>query len=170
MRHPRKGTTRFPDRAGPVSRALRTACPACRAPLDPATISEDAPLDPRNTYAATKVAQEHLAIASARAPGRSVTPLRYGDTPVRTCWRSTPNRSAFVAYNVASGTPHTVGEMATGLASAVGAPMPVTTGEYRLADVHHVVASPRRAKNELGFAARVDFADGMADFATASLR
>nr|BFE70065.1 hypothetical protein GCM10020092_033660 [Actinoplanes digitatis] len=46
------------------------------------------------------------------------------------------------AYNVASGRPATVGEMATALARAVDGPRPVVTGEFRLGDVRHVVASP----------------------------
>ena len=46
------------------------------------------------------------------------------------------------AFNVASGTPRSIGEMAAALhaASAAGAPAPVTTGEYRLGDVRHVFA------------------------------
>jgi dTDP-L-rhamnose 4-epimerase len=44
------------------------------------------------------------------------------------------------------------------------------TGEFRTGDVRHVVASPRRAREELGFQARVPFADGMAAFATVPLR
>ena len=38
---------------------------------------EDAPLDPRNVYAATKLAQEHLCAAFARETGATVTALRY---------------------------------------------------------------------------------------------
>ena len=34
-------------------------CPHCGADLVPGMVSEDAPIDPRNPYAATKVAQEH---------------------------------------------------------------------------------------------------------------
>jgi len=197
-------------------------CPDCGAPLDPATVTEDAPLDPRNTYAATKVAQEHLASAWARQPGRSVTALRYHNVYGPRMPRDTPYagvasifRSAlaggvapqvyedggqrrdfvhvrdvaaanllaleqsspvvgqvpdFVAYNVASGTPHTVGQMAATLATAYGGPAPITTGEYRLGDVRHIVASPARAAETLGFRAKVSFAEGMAEFATASLR
>jgi len=74
------------------------------------------------------------------------------------------------SYNIASGTPHTVGEMAAGLAEAFGGPPPVVTGEYRLGDVRHIVASPDRAREELGFTARVGFAEGIREFATAPLR
>ena len=38
---------------------------------------EDAPLDPRSSYAASKVAQEHYASAWARQAGGSVVALRY---------------------------------------------------------------------------------------------
>jgi dTDP-L-rhamnose 4-epimerase len=40
-------------------------------------VSEDAPLDPRNIYAATKVHQEHLVTAFAREHEVPVTILRY---------------------------------------------------------------------------------------------
>lgn len=52
-------------------------CPVCGAPLQWATISEGAPLDPRNTYAASKLAQEHFAAAWARQISGAVTSLRY---------------------------------------------------------------------------------------------
>jgi dTDP-L-rhamnose 4-epimerase len=60
--------------------------------------------------------------------------------------------------------------MAAALAEAFGGPAPVVTGEYRIGDVRHVVASPVRAQAELGYAAEVTFADGMREFATAPLR
>lgn len=71
------------------------------------------------------------------------------------------------AFNVASGTPHTIGELAAGLAAAVGGPPPVVTGRYRLGDVRHVTASNRRLREELGWAPAVTFADGLAEFAAA---
>jgi dTDP-L-rhamnose 4-epimerase len=52
-------------------------CPHCGSPLEPGLVPEDAPLDPRSTYAATKLAQEHLASAWARQTGGSVWALRY---------------------------------------------------------------------------------------------
>ncbi len=51
-------------------------CPVCGRPLTPGLVDEDAPLDPRNTYAATKVAQEHLAAAWARETGGAAVSLR----------------------------------------------------------------------------------------------
>src|SRR3984885_12415705 len=52
-------------------------CPQCSAPLTVATVTEDAPLDPRNAYAASKLAQEHLAATWARMTGGSAVALRY---------------------------------------------------------------------------------------------
>ena len=63
-----------------------------------------------------------------------------------------------------------MGEMATALAEAFGGPAPIVTGDYRLGDVRHVVASPERAAAELGYAATVGFGTGMKEFATAPLR
>ncbi|MFJ3982570.1 NAD-dependent epimerase/dehydratase family protein [Streptomyces fungicidicus] len=53
------------------------ACPVCGADLAPGSVGEDAPADPRNVYAATKLTQEHLAAAWARSTGGSAVSLRY---------------------------------------------------------------------------------------------
>lgn len=72
------------------------------------------------------------------------------------------------AYNVASGTPRTVGELASALSRAVDPGLvPVVSGRWRLGDVRHVVASPARAADLLGFVAQVGFAEGMDEFARA---
>jgi dTDP-L-rhamnose 4-epimerase len=52
-------------------------CPECGEPLAPGLVDEEAPADPRNVYAATKLAQEHLAAAWARATGGRAVALRY---------------------------------------------------------------------------------------------
>ncbi|WP_059009194.1 NAD-dependent epimerase/dehydratase family protein [Streptomyces specialis] len=52
-------------------------CPGCGAELTPGLVEEDAPADPRNVYATTKLAQEHLAAAWARSTGGRVISLRY---------------------------------------------------------------------------------------------
>ncbi|MEU8759624.1 NAD-dependent epimerase/dehydratase family protein [Streptomyces sp. NPDC048659] len=52
-------------------------CPDCGAPLAPGLVAEDAPTDPRNVYATTKLAQEHLAAAWARTTGGTAVSLRY---------------------------------------------------------------------------------------------
>jgi len=201
-----------------VAGRFEPPCPHCGAPLAPRSIAEDAPPDPRNVYAATKLHQEHLAAAFERETGVPVTALRYHNVYGPRMPRDTPYAgvaSIFVsalaagraprvfedggqlrdfvhvrdvaranvlaltapvpapgAFNVASGRPRSVGEMACALhaASAAGAPAPVTTGDYRLGDVRHVFASARRARERLGFAADVPFGAGMAEFASAALR
>lgn len=46
-------------------------------PLVPALIDEDDPVDPRNVYALTKLAQEHLATSWSRSTGGRAIALRY---------------------------------------------------------------------------------------------
>jgi hypothetical protein len=61
--------------------------------------------------------------------------------------------------------------MAVALAGAFGGGLePVVTGDYRLGDVRHVVASPAGAAADLGFRAQTGFTEGMAEFAHAALR
>jgi dTDP-L-rhamnose 4-epimerase len=83
------------------------------------------------------------------------------------------------AFNVCSGTPRSVGEMARALHAALagdGDPpdpdprVPRVTGDYRLGDVRHVFASAERASAVLGFTAREPFDAGIAEFAVAPLR
>ena len=75
------------------------------------------------------------------------------------------------AYNIASGEPHTVLDMARAIAGSHDPALaPVVTGAWRLGDVRHIVASPARAAEELGFTAAVGFDEGMAEFADAPLR
>lgn len=81
-------------------------------------------------------------------------------------WDGTGHR----AFNIATGTPHTIGDVAAALAAAAGSPPPVTTGQYRIGDVRHIVASPARAIGELGWRPRIDFETGMKEFALASMR
>lgn len=76
----------------------------------------------------------------------------------------------FVALNISSGHPITIGEVASVLASARGGPEPVVTGRYRAGDVRHIVADPDRARRTLGFVARVDPLEGLTWFAFAPLR
>jgi dTDP-L-rhamnose 4-epimerase len=71
------------------------------------------------------------------------------------------------AYNVGSGTPRTVGEMAASLAMAVRGPAPVTTGQFRLGDVRHITADSSRLRSELGWQPQVEFHEGMRELAAA---
>ncbi|MFF1919887.1 NAD-dependent epimerase/dehydratase family protein [Streptomyces sp. NPDC058221] len=72
-----------PVRPGPRARADLAAgrfeplCPSCGTELTPGLVTEDAPVDPRNVYATTKLAQEHLASSWARATGGRALSLRY---------------------------------------------------------------------------------------------
>lgn len=71
------------------------------------------------------------------------------------------------AFNVGSGTPRTVGEMAQALATCLTGPSPVVTGRYRLGDVRHITADSSRLKAELHWVPTVAFEDGMAELAQA---
>ncbi len=84
----------------------------------------------------------------------------------------TADRPVAGAYNIASGRPCTLGEMAGLLHAAypAGTPAPIVAGGYRRGDVRHVVASPARAGSQLGFRAQVDPVSGMRRFATDPLR
>jgi dTDP-L-rhamnose 4-epimerase len=74
-------------------------------------------------------------------------------------------------FNVASGEPRTVLEMAQVLSAAFpGAKPPVITGEFRRGDARHVFASTELALDALGFNAQERFEAGMAEFAHAPLR
>jgi dTDP-L-rhamnose 4-epimerase len=213
---PQHGIVRPPPRSPADLDAGRfePPCPVCGAPLEPRAVPEDAPADPRNVYAATKLAQEHLCAAFARETGATVTALRYHNVYGPRMPRDTPYagvasifRSALAAgepprvfedggqrrdfvhvrdvaranllalgdappgtFNVASGTPRTVLEMARTLARAVGGPEPVVTGEWRAGDVRHVFASADAAAERLGFRAAEDFDAGMREFAAAPQR
>ena len=188
-------------------------CPECQRPLVPRPIAEDAPPDPRNVYAATKLHQEHLAYAFARETATPVTALRYHNVYGPRMPRDTPYAGVaalfadalaagrpprvfedgaqlrdFVhvrdvaranvlaltapalvtgAINVCSGTPRSVGELASALHAIAfpEAPEPVVTGEFRLGDVRHIFADPSRAARQLGFRAGADFGAGMVELA-----
>jgi dTDP-L-rhamnose 4-epimerase len=211
-------------------------CPRCGRPLETALVGEDAPIDPRNAYAASKYAQELYASTWARSTGGRVAALRYHnvygpgmprDTPyagVAAIFTSALRRGAaprvfedggqrrdFIhvadvaaatvaglehtagavagelagkaagepagnaagiaadgqlrAYNVGSGTPRTVGEMASALSRALDGLAPVVTGEYRLGDVRHITADSSRLRAELGWRPERDFEAGMAELA-----
>ena len=191
--------------------------PGCGRRVRWAPVTETAPVDPRNVYAATKLHQEHLCFLWGRAAGATVVALRYHnvygprmprDTPyagVASIFRSAlaAGRSPLVfedggqtrdfvhvadvaranvaaltaavpsgAYNVASGRPRTVLDMAVALSDAFGpgAPRPRVVGGWRPGDVRHIVASPARAAEDLGFVAGIPFEAGMAEFARAPQR
>ncbi|MEO5853641.1 MAG: NAD-dependent epimerase/dehydratase family protein [Nocardioides sp.] len=196
-------------------------CPRCGRALGWETVDEDARLDPRSSYAASKLAQEHYTSAWARQADGAAVALRYHnvygpgmprDTPysgVAAMFRSALERgeapkvyedgaqmrdfvhvsdvaranvraleavtgegpAPFVAYNVCSGEPVSIRQVATLVAEGTGTDLaPEVTGGFRLGDVRHIVASPRRAADELGFEATVRPGQGLPAFAHAPLR
>ncbi|MDN5852445.1 MAG: NAD-dependent epimerase/dehydratase family protein [Actinomycetia bacterium] len=217
-------------RDGSVAPAVRTPddlaagrfdprCSVCGGTVGWRPIDESAPIHPRTSYAASKVAQEHYADAWCTLQSARCVALRYhnvygpgmpADTPysgVAAIFRSSLERGEaprvfedgtqtrdFVhvadvaranvaaldrldshdvgvhAYNICSGTPYTIGDMAGALSGTVHGPAPVVTGEYRAFDVRHVVASPEKARAGLGFEARIAPSDGLAELAIAPLR
>jgi dTDP-L-rhamnose 4-epimerase len=78
------------------------------------------------------------------------------------------HRPAVSAYNVCSGQPVSVLNVARAVAGDGAAPR--VTGGYRLGDVRHVVASPARAERELGFRAQVSPDVGLRAFRHEPLR
>jgi dTDP-L-rhamnose 4-epimerase len=79
-RCPEHGPVRPPARepAALAAGRFEPACPHCGAELTPEAVTEDAPLDPRSLYAATKLHQEHLAAVYTREqPGVRAVALRY---------------------------------------------------------------------------------------------
>ncbi|MCZ0727396.1 NAD-dependent epimerase/dehydratase family protein [Mycolicibacterium iranicum] len=191
-------------------------CPIGGESVDWALVGEDAPLRPRSLYAASKVAQEHYALAWAESTGGSVVALRYHnvygpgmprDTPysgVAAIFRSSLEKGeapkvfedggqmrdfvhvddiaaanvasieagldGFSAFNVCSGRPVSILDVASSLCETRGDVTPQVTGQYRSGDVRHIVADPARAAEVLGFTAAVKPADGLREFATAPLR
>lgn len=196
-------------------------CPVCGAALTWSLVDEGARLDPRSSYAASKLAQEHYTSAWVRQADAAAVALRYHnvygpgmprDTPysgVAAMFRSSLERGEaprvyedggqmrdfvhvddvaranvaalhavvagdpgrFEAYNVASGHPIGIRQVAELVATGTDYSVaPEVTGGYRLGDVRHIVASPQRAADELGFTAEILPAEGLAAFATAPLR
>lgn len=188
------------------------SCPICGQSLAHALVTEDTPLDPRNAYASSKLAQENYASNWARVTNSAVAAMRYHNVYGPGMPRDTPyagvaaiftsalrrgeapkvfedggQRRDFVhvrdvaaatvlacelhnegvrAFNVGSGTPRTVGDMARALASALKGLEPQVTGQYRLGDVRHITADSSRLMRELNWTPRVCFEGGMAELAT----
>ena len=181
--------------------------------------NESARLEPRSSYAAGKVAQEHYTSAWARQGEAAAIALRYHnvygpgmprDTPysgVAAIFRSSleageaprvfedgaqmrdfihvgdvaranlaaaeavlsRETGSMAAYNVCSGSPVSILDVARILSRDSGRE-PEVTGQFRLGDVRHVVASPALATAELAFTAAIAPEEGLAEFATAPLR
>jgi dTDP-L-rhamnose 4-epimerase len=78
--------------------------------------------------------------------------------------------ASFLAANVCSGRPISIREVAEQLSQASGGPAPQITGRYRSGDVRHIVADPARAREVLGFTAKIGAQSGLREFAKAPLR
>jgi dTDP-L-rhamnose 4-epimerase len=76
----------------------------------------------------------------------------------------------FAAFNVCSGTPISIMEVARRICDARGGLPPVVTGQYRSGDVRHIVADPAAAAELLGFRASIEPTDGLGAFAHQPLR
>ncbi len=195
-------------------------CPVCRGALGWEAVDEGSRLDPRSSYAASKVAQEHYSSAWARQADAAAVSLRYHNvygpgmprnTPyagVAAMFRSSLERGeppqvfedggqvrdfvhvddvaranllaveavagaaagSSAAYNVASGHPIGILEVAELVARGTDGIRPEVTGGFRIGDVRHIVASPALARSELGFTAAVPPQKGLVAFATDPLR
>ncbi len=194
-------------------------CPTCGLALGWELVDESARLEPRSSYAAGKVAQEHYTSAWARQGEAAAIALRYHnvygpgmprDTPysgVAAIFRSSlesgraprvfedgaqmrdfvhvddvaranlaaveavlsRETGSMSAYNVCSGSPVSILDVGRILGRDSGRE-PEVTGQFRLGDVRHVVASPALATAELDFTAAIAPEAGLAEFATAPLR
>jgi dTDP-L-rhamnose 4-epimerase len=80
-------------------------------------------------------------------------------------WLDRSGAAPFRAFNIASGRPRTVGDLAATLSTVMSGPAPIVTGDFRAGDVRHILASPGRARTELGFTAAIPFEEGIAEFA-----
>ena len=67
------------------------------------------------------------------------------------------HEAGVTAVNVGSGTPRTVGELASALAVATGGPQPIVTGEYRLGDVRHITADSSLLRERFAWRADGEF-------------
>ncbi len=199
--------------------SFENPCPVCAGPLGWELVDEDARLDPRSSYAASKLAQEHYVSSWVRQAGAAAIALRYHnvygpgmprDTPysgVAAMFRSSlergqapqvyedggqmrdfvhvddvaranvlairavADRDDFAAYNVCSGKPISIAEVARLVAVGSDEPRePQVTGGFRVGDVRHVVASPVLAEHDLGFRAAISPDEGLPRFATEPLR
>lgn len=77
----------------------------------------------------------------------------------------TSSTSAGQVYNLGSGTPITIYELAVELASAMGREdlTPEVLGRYRVGDIRHCWADITRAQKELGYAPKYSLRDGGMD-------
>lgn len=159
-------------------------CPLCGADLEAGLVDENAATDPRNVYAATKLAQEHLAAAFARGTGARVAALRYHNVYGPRMPRDTPYAGVASIFRsaLAAGQPPKVFEdgaqrrdfvhvrdvAAANLAAldAVGQEGPITSGSLR---AYNVGSGTVRTVGEVA-AALAQACDGPAPIVTGGYR
>lgn len=133
------------------------------------------PRMPRDTPYAGVASIFRSAYASGRAPrvledgGQRRDFVHVVDVAHANVLALTNDEPAPGPFNVCSGTPRTILDMAVALRPPSGS-NPAVVGGYRLGDIRHVFASPDRAAQVLGFRATIGFDDGMRQFQTAPLR
>ena len=94
------------------ARRFEPRCPHCGREVVPEQITEEAPPDPRNIYAATKLHQEHLCASYAREHESALVVLRYHNVYGPRMPRETPYAgvAALFRTEVAAGRPPRVHE------------------------------------------------------------
>ena len=98
--------------------------------------------------------------------GRQLRDFVHVEDVARANMAALSDAGAFGCYNIASGDPHSIAEMAGALTASVDpSRAPEITGDFRLGDVRHVTGSPERANRELGWRPEIDFIDGMRSLA-----
>ena len=135
------------------------------------------PRMPRDTPYAGVASILRSALEAGRPPevfedGRQLRDFVHVRDVARATLLALSSQDAMGAFNVGTGDPHTVGELAVALADAFGseALRPRVTGRYRPGDVRHVFASTERIGRSLGFTATVPFPVGVAELARTPLR
>jgi dTDP-L-rhamnose 4-epimerase len=124
---------------------------------------------PRNTPYAGVAAIFASALRDGRAPrvfedgGQRRDFIHVRDVATATVAALSVQHDGFLALNIGSGMPRTVGELAATAADTMGGPAPQITGEFRLGDVRHITADSSRARRELDWRPRIDFRTGVAE-------
>ena len=134
--------------AGRWSRCATTTstAPACRATRPtPGWRRSSAPRSKRATCQ-----------GFSRTAGRCATSSTSTTSPRPTSAAVDAKLDGFTAFNVCSGRPISILEVATELCETRGDVLPLVTGQYRSGDVRHIVADPAHAAEVLGFRAAVD--------------
>ena len=128
---------------------------------------------PRDTPYAGVAAIFTSALRNGRAPqvfedgGQRRDFVHVRDVAAATVLACETHMAGVAAFNVGSGMPRTVGEMARALATSLKGPSPVVSGRFRLGDVRHITADSSRLRAALSWEPTVVFEDGMAELAQA---